>query len=56
VYDTEAFSALLAELEEMQLAYYEDFFELSGTWPEWLRVLVGSSGASPRSSPSQPHS
>src|SRR5687768_4291567 len=39
VYDAEAFSALVAELEELGLAYYDDFFELSGNWPEWLRVL-----------------
>ena len=56
VYDAEAFSELLAKLEELGLTYYDDFFELSGNWPDWLRVLSGSSGASPRSNPSQPHS
>jgi hypothetical protein len=56
VYDAEAFSALLMELEERGLVYYEDFFELTGNWPEWLRVLAGSSGAPRRSNPSQPHS
>jgi hypothetical protein len=20
--------------------YFDDFFELSGNWPEWLRLLV----------------
>jgi hypothetical protein len=55
VYDADAFSELAAELEKLGLAYYDDFFELSGNWPDWLRVLSGSSGA-PRSSPSQPHS
>jgi len=56
VYDAEAFAGLLAELEELGLSYYDDFFELSGNWPEWLRVLSGSSGAPLRSNPSQPHS
>lgn len=56
VYDTEAFSVLLAELEELGLVYYDDFFELTGNWPGWLRVLAGSSGPPLRSNPSQPHS
>jgi hypothetical protein len=28
-------------LEEVGLAYFDDFFELSGNWPEWLRIYVG---------------
>jgi hypothetical protein len=28
-------------LEETGLTYFEDFFELSGNWPEWLRIYVG---------------
>jgi hypothetical protein len=31
---------LVRELEALGLEYYDDFFELSGNWPEWLRVLV----------------
>ena len=27
-------------LETSGLVYFEDFFELSGNWPEWLRVSV----------------
>lgn len=27
-------------LEEKDLVYYEDFFEMSGNWPEWLRVYA----------------
>ena len=30
------------ELEETGLVYYDDYFELSGSWPEWLSVLVHS--------------
>ena len=56
VYDDEAFGELVAELETLGLVYYDDFFELTGNWPDWLRVLAGSSGPPGRSSPSQPHS
>jgi hypothetical protein len=37
-------SALLEELEALGLAYFDDFFELSGTWPEWLRLYASSEG------------
>ena len=56
VYDAEAFGDFLAELEKIGLAYYDDFFELTGNWPDWLRVLAGSSGPPGRSNPSHPHS
>jgi len=29
---------LIEELEGVGLVYFDDFFELSGNWPEWLRV------------------
>ncbi|MEO7218040.1 MAG: hypothetical protein ABI026_07590 [Gemmatimonadaceae bacterium] len=35
-------SDLVIELETIGLRYFEDFFELSGNWPEWLRVFVTS--------------
>ncbi len=56
VYDTEGFATLLEELERLGLSYYDDFFELSGNWPEWLAVFAGASDGPGRSSPSQPHS
>lgn len=31
---------LIAQLEDAGLAYYDDFFELSGNWPEWLRLFA----------------
>jgi hypothetical protein len=31
---------LLDVLERAGLAYFEDFFELSGNWPAWLRVYA----------------
>ena len=54
VYDGEAFAGLLEEFERLGLAYYDDFFELSGNWPEWLAVLAGSVSSPGRSKPSQP--
>ena len=40
IYDVDALGALVDELEETGLVYYDDYFELSGSWPEWLSVLV----------------
>jgi hypothetical protein len=30
---------LIGELEANGLAYFDDFFELSGNWPEWLKLF-----------------
>jgi hypothetical protein len=35
---------LLEELEGLGLVYFDDFFELSGGWPEWLRLYASSDG------------
>jgi hypothetical protein len=32
--------ALVEELEELGLAYFDDFFELSGNWPDWLKLFA----------------
>jgi hypothetical protein len=34
---------LIEYLEEKGLIYFEDFFELSGNWPEWLRLVAVAS-------------
>jgi len=52
VYDAEAFAELLAELERLGLTFYDDFFELTGSWPEWLTLFAASEPG--RSNPSQP--
>lgn len=36
----EALVELVEALEESGLRYFDDFFELSGNWPEWLRVFA----------------
>ena len=36
---------LIEDLEATGLVYFDDFFDLSGNWPEWLFVYVrGSKG------------
>jgi len=40
IYEEDAVRSLIDELEGLGLFYFEDFFELSGNWPEWLRLVV----------------
>jgi hypothetical protein len=35
---------LIEELEASGLTYFDDFFELSGNWPEWLRLYAMAAG------------
>ena len=44
IYDVEALGTLVDDLERAGLVYYEDFFELSGSWPEWLELVVRAAG------------
>ena len=37
-----ALTDLIDELETAGLEYFDDFFELSGNWPEWLKLYVMS--------------
>jgi hypothetical protein len=43
VHDDEGFQALVAALEEQGLVYFDDFFEMSGNWPEWVRLVAVAS-------------
>lgn len=47
IHDEEALGALVADLERLGLVYYDDFFELSGNWPAWLRLHVQHGPAEP---------
>lgn len=40
VMDDQRLSEVIAALEGAGLVYFDDFFELSGNWPEWLRLLA----------------
>jgi len=44
IYDVEALGTLVDELEQLGLVFYEDFFELSGSWPEWLAISARVEG------------
>ncbi len=47
ILDDDALRRAIDELEALGLVYFDDFFELSGNWPEWLRlVAVGVSSLS----------
>ena len=41
-----ALQDLVAELEDAGLVYFEDFFELTGNWPEWLQLYAMARRAS----------
>src|SRR3954462_8531898 len=47
VFDPEALSELVAELEKRGLVYFGDFFELSVNWPEWLSMYAMGKAAKP---------
>jgi hypothetical protein len=36
----EMLAELVETLEAAGLTYFDDFFELSGNWPEWLRLYA----------------
>ena len=38
--DAEGVRAVADELETIGLEYFDDFFELSGNWPEWLKLYA----------------
>ena len=40
VYDAQGLAEMIEALEARGLTYFEDFFDLSGNWPEWLLVFA----------------
>jgi hypothetical protein len=40
VYDAAALAALVEAFELQGLVYFDDFFEMSGNWPEWLSLFA----------------
>jgi hypothetical protein len=42
VHDDDGLQALVAALEELGLAYFDDYFEMPGNWPEWLTCWASS--------------
>jgi hypothetical protein len=35
-----ALTELIELLERSGLVYFDDFFEMSGNWPDWLRLIA----------------
>lgn len=40
IHEEAALTEVVSELEGLGLSYYDDFFDLSGTWPEWLTLFA----------------
>lgn len=40
IHEEPSLVALIEELEGLGLCYFEDFFELSGNWPGWLKLFA----------------
>lgn len=40
VHDDNALGALVADLEGRGLVFFDDMFELSGNWPEWITLYA----------------
>ena len=40
--DDTAVRDIIDDLEGAGLVYFDDFFELSGNWPTWLRLTIAS--------------
>jgi hypothetical protein len=38
-------TALIDQMEGAGLVYFDDFFDLSGNWPSWLKVFAMSARA-----------
>jgi hypothetical protein len=48
IHDDEGLQALVLGLEDLGLVYFDDFFEMSGNWPDWVSLFAGRSpGAGP---------
>ena len=43
ILDDEAIQRLTDDLQGAGLVYFDDFFDLSGNWPEWLALFARSS-------------
>jgi hypothetical protein len=46
ILDDDALQLLIDDLERAGLVYFQDFFELSGNWPDWLVLYARELGRS----------
>ena len=40
LYDEDALAVLIEQFEALGLVYFDDFFDLSGNWPDWLGIYA----------------
>ncbi|HEU4642320.1 MAG TPA: hypothetical protein VFS44_07675 [Gemmatimonadaceae bacterium] len=40
LYEEKALTDLVDQLEGLGLAYFDDYFEMSGNWPVWSRIFA----------------
>ncbi len=40
IFDSQGLTEMIEALEARGLTYFEDFFDLSGNWPEWLQIYA----------------
>jgi hypothetical protein len=45
IFSDEGLTMLIRAFEDAGLSYFEDFFEMSGNWPEWLTLYSAARGA-----------
>lgn len=43
IHGDDELTTFVEELERAGLVYFEDFFDLSGNWPEWLHIFAQAS-------------
>ena len=46
--DEDALTDVIGELESSGLTYFDDFFELSGNWPDWLKLFCAAAEGVPQ--------
>ena len=46
ILDESALQLVIDDLERGGLVYFQDFFDLSGNWPDWLVLYARESGKS----------
>ena len=42
VFDDAGLERLIDELESAGLRHFEDYFDLSGNWPDWLKISAST--------------
>lgn len=42
IFSDEGLAMLIRAFEDAGLSYFDDFFEMSGNWPEWLTLYSAS--------------